>query len=196
MALKTVSALLAALILCSCARPVSDKYPSDTGGASGTASSVSSSRVETTEAAPSETSKTEPSQPPQQDNTTSQTSADESDSIDAPAPESEFYLPEEFFESLNEIFDKYSINQNCDPGSDPCGCVPEYEEMGEDGSVIVPRDRVVSIYFLDTQSGYELSVNPGVHFPVASTVKIPFCVYIYQKLTDGEIDPNLSLIHI
>ena len=110
-------------------------------------------------------------------------------------PQTGFLLPEEFFVRLEEIFERYQINQNCDPTQSPCGCTPEYEQVDEDGNIVTPRDRVVSIYFLDADSGYELEINSGVHFPIASTVKIPFCTLIYQKLTDELIDPDTILTY-
>lgn len=34
----------------------------------------------------------------------------------------------------------------------------------------------------------EFSLNPGAHYPVASTVKIPFCAYIFMQAEGGAID--------
>lgn len=108
----------------------------------------------------------------------------------------DFELPEEFFLKLGKILSDYSVNVNCLPDSVPCGCLPEQEQTcDQDGNVIVPRDRVMSIYYRDEMSGYEFSVNGGVHYPIASTIKIPFCVYVYEKIENGEIDPELVLTY-
>lgn len=121
----------------------------------------------------------------------------DSSSINPPdEPIIEFNLPEDFFTRLSEIFSKYQINQNClMDNSGICGCLPEYEKTDSEGNIIVPRDKVMSLFFLDIESGFELQVNGNVHYPVASTIKIPYCVYIYQKIENGEIDPNLILTY-
>ena len=100
---------------------------------------------------------------------------------------------EDFTISLNDILTRYQLNLNCDGNPEKCTCKPEFEEISEDGTVLTPRDRVLSLYFYDVESGYEYFVNPGVHYPVASIVKIPYCVYIYEKLTSGEISPELVI---
>lgn len=118
-----------------------------------------------------------------------------SPTVTEPEPEPEiFEFPEEFYQRLDEIIKKYELNLNCD-GSDECLCNPEYELTDEDGNVIEPREKVLSLYFCDINSGFEYELNPGVHYPVASTVKIPFCTLIYQKITSGEIDPEQLLTY-
>lgn len=106
-----------------------------------------------------------------------------------------FEFPEEFYTRLNDIFARYSLNLNCNGDPTKCTCNPEFEEIAEDGTIITPRDRVMSIYFYDIETGYEAWINQGVHYPVASIVKIPYCVYIYEKLTSGEISPDLVLTY-
>lgn len=106
-----------------------------------------------------------------------------------------FAFPEEFYTELEALFEEYSINRNCDGDPISCTCNPEYERLDADGNVIVPRDRCMSVYFLDIESGYEMSINTGVHYPVASVVKIPFCNMIYRKITDGVIDPDFELTY-
>lgn len=106
-----------------------------------------------------------------------------------------FSFPDEFYEELEILFEEYSINRNCDGDEASCTCNPEYEKLDADGNIIIPRDRCMSVYYLDIESGYELSVNTGVHYPVASVVKIPFCNMIYRKITDGEIDPDFGIVY-
>lgn len=111
-------------------------------------------------------------------------------------PARELVLPEDFDAKVAEIMEKYSCNRSCNPDSLPCGCMPEREAVTDkDGNVITPRDRVVSIYFLDLESGFEYTLNGSVHYPVASTIKIPFAVYLYEKLDSGEIDPETVLTY-
>lgn len=102
---------------------------------------------------------------------------------------------ESFFERLNEIFSRYEINQKCNGEAENCGCNPEYEKKDAEGNILIPRDKEMSIYYYDIESGYELFINGGVHYPVASVVKIPYCIYIYEKLTSGEISPDLVLTY-
>lgn len=113
-------------------------------------------------------------------------------------PKHEFSLPEDFYTRLDEIYERYELNQNCQnvlDGQSQCGCVPEFEKLDANGNVITPRDRVLSLYFCDIESGFELMVNESAHYPVASTIKIPYCVYIYEKIENGEIDPELILTY-
>ena len=110
-----------------------------------------------------------------------------------PAAE-QFELPAEFYEKMNGILEKYSLNIGCD-GTEECSCRPEYEEYDADGNVTVPRSGTVSVYFLDINSGFEYELNPGAHYPIASTVKIPFCTMIYQKIDEGIIDPEQVLTY-
>ena len=111
-------------------------------------------------------------------------------------PVKEFVLPEGFDVKMSELMKKYSCNQNCNPENIPCGCQPELEAVTDkDGNIITPRDRVVSIYFMDVESGFEYTLNETVHYPVASTIKIPFVTYIYQKIDSGEIDPETVLTY-
>lgn len=106
-----------------------------------------------------------------------------------------FAFPEEFYSELKALFAEYSINRNCDGDPISCTCNPEYEQVDADGNITTPRDRCMSVYFLDIESGYEMSVNTGVHYPVASVVKIPFCNMIYRKLANGEIDPDFEITY-
>lgn len=106
-----------------------------------------------------------------------------------------FEFPEEFYTRLNDIFTQFSLNLNCDGDPIKCTCNPEYEALDAEGNVITPRDRCMSIYFYDVETGYEMTVNSGVHYPVASVVKIPYCTMIYEKITAGEIDPELVLTY-
>ncbi len=106
-----------------------------------------------------------------------------------------FSFSEEFYTRLADIFNRYQLNQNCNGDPVKCTCNPEYEKVDAEGNVITPRDRVMSIYFYDVETGYEAFVNSGVHYPVASIVKIPYCVFIYEKLTSGEISPDLVLTY-
>lgn len=125
-------------------------------------------------------------------NSVSETNTDISDTPQTALREG-FSFPEEFNVRLSEILARYSVNVNCDPESEPCGCQPETETTAVDGSIV--RDRVMSLYYCDIESGYEIYINPGVHYPIASTVKIPFCVLIYEKIAAGEIDPERILTY-
>ncbi len=111
-------------------------------------------------------------------------------------PARELSLPEGFDLRMSGLMEKYNCNQSCDPAQVPCGCQPELEAVTDkDGNIITPRDRVVSIYYMDIESGLEYTLNSGVHYPVASTIKIPFVTYIYQKIDSGEIDPETVLTY-
>ncbi|MCD7823919.1 MAG: class A beta-lactamase-related serine hydrolase [Oscillospiraceae bacterium] len=105
----------------------------------------------------------------------------------------DFSFPEEFFTKLQEIFDRYGINQNCDGDEEDCSCNIYNETTDEEGNVT--REKVVSIYYMDLETGYSFEINSGVHYPVASCVKIPFVVYLYEKLAAGEIDGDTVLTY-
>lgn len=112
----------------------------------------------------------------------------------APEPVEEFSLPEEFYLEMSGLIERYGLNPGCD-GTESCSCRPEYEEIDAEGNVTRPRDRIAAIYYRDLLSGYEYVLNPGAHFPVASTVKIPFCTLIYRKLSAGALDPEQTLTY-
>lgn len=207
-----LSAALICLLFCSCMKDVPDYIPNSEPTASSSQASYKatnpsdiSSSVEDTaepdiEAGTEHTPCTEISTVTEASSENIPTDTDSSETAPPNGPTdkpiSEFNLPDDFYTRLSEIFDKYQINQNClADNSGSCGCLPEYEETDTDGNVIVPRDRVMSLYFMDIESGFELQINGSVHYPVASTIKIPYCIYIYQKLENGEIDPNLILTY-
>ena len=102
-------------------------------------------------------------------------------------------FPDEFFTELQEIFDRYGVNQNCDGDEEDCSCDIYNETTDEDGNVT--REKVVSIYYMDLETGYSFEINSGVHYPVASCVKIPLVVYLYEKLAAGEIDGDTVLTY-
>lgn len=108
-----------------------------------------------------------------------------------PEPEftEKFELPQEFYERMAEIIERYELNLNCG-GTEACLCKPEYEVVDEEGNVLEPREKVLSVYLYDINSGFEYALNIGAHYPIASTVKIPFCTLIYEKISAGEIDPE------
>lgn len=124
-----------------------------------------------------------------------QTQASSEATETVPPEPAAFEFPEEFYTRLNDIFTQFSLNLNCDGDPIKCTCNPEYEALDAEGNVINPRDRCMSIYFYDVETGYEMTVNSGVHYPVASVVKIPYCTMIYEKITAGEIDPELVLTY-
>lgn len=124
-----------------------------------------------------------------------QTQASSEATETVPPEPAAFEFPEEFYTRLNDIFTQFSLNLNCDGDPIKCTCNPEYEALDAEGNVITPRDRCMSIYFYDVETGYEMTVNSGVHYPVASVVKIPYCTMIYEKITAGEIDPELVLTY-
>lgn len=124
-----------------------------------------------------------------------QTQASSEATETVPPEPAAFEFPEEFYTRLNDIFTQFSLNLNCDGDPIKCTCNPEYEALDAEGNVITPRDRCMSIYFYDVETGSELYVNSGVHYPVASVVKIPYCTMIYEKITAGEIDPELVLTY-
>ncbi|MCD7805566.1 MAG: class A beta-lactamase-related serine hydrolase [Oscillospiraceae bacterium] len=107
--------------------------------------------------------------------------------------EIDFSFPDEFFTELQEIFDRYGVNPNCDGDEEECTCDIYNETTDEEGNVT--REKVVSIYYMDLETGYSFEINPGVHYPVASCVKIPFVVYLYEKLAAGEIDGDTVLTY-
>ena len=106
----------------------------------------------------------------------------------------EFELPQEFYERLSELLERYGLNEGCD-GTENCLCAPEYELYDAEGNVTEPRKHCVSVYFRDIDSGFEFELNPGAHYPIASTVKIPFCTLIYRKIESGGLDPEQVLTY-
>jgi len=108
--------------------------------------------------------------------------------------EIDFSFPEEFFTELQEIFDRYGVNLNCDGDEEDCSCDIYNETLDEEGNVLY-REKVVSIYYMDLETGYSFEINSGVHYPVASCVKIPFVIYLYEKLAAGEIDGDTVLTY-
>ena len=106
----------------------------------------------------------------------------------------EFEFPEEFYERMDELLLKYGFNEECDNTLE-CTCEPEFEILDEEGNVIEPRKKSVSVYFYDINSGFEYVLNPGAHYPIASTVKIPFCTLIYERIASGELDPETVLTY-
>lgn len=118
--------------------------------------------------------------------------------VTEPDPEPEFFeefeFPDEFYTRMEELLAKYGLNEECDNTLE-CGCAPEYEILDEEGNVIEPRRKSLSIYFYDLNSGFEYVLNPGAHYPIASTVKIPFCTLIYERISAGELDPETVLTY-
>lgn len=119
---------------------------------------------------------------------------------DKPQPDTEpledisgFSMPEEFFLRLDELLSGYLVNPHCEPDKTPCGCQPELAVDNGDGTVT--KDRIVSIYFEDLETKYSFEINPGVHYPVASTVKMPFITLAYQMLEDGRLSPDTVLTY-
>ncbi len=113
-----------------------------------------------------------------------------SDTTTATDPEPIAYpvFDDSFYTRLRELFDRFEINmvESIDP---------EREKKDASGKVVEPRDKCVSVYYYDIETGYELYINDGVHYPVASVVKIPFCTMIYEKITAGEIDPEMVMTY-
>ncbi len=103
-------------------------------------------------------------------------------------PVAEPIFDDSFYTRLSDLFAKYGINQK--PDIDP-----ELEEKDTSGNVITPRDKCVSVYYYDLETGYELYINEGVHYPVASVVKIPFCTMLYEMITAGELDGEQLLTY-
>lgn len=103
-------------------------------------------------------------------------------------PVAEPIFDDSFYTRLSDLFAKYGINQKHDID-------PEFEEKDASGKVITPRDKCVSVYYYDIETGYELYINEGVHYPVASVVKIPFCTMLYEKITAGELDGEMLLTY-
>ncbi len=200
-----ICAALAVCLLCSCAKNSKDlpdkgsvtiytavaelteevsATPQDTAASESTSGSTSESTSENTFWIPSESTSVN----------ISDTAAESGEAL--PLVESTFALPEDFNLTILQIMDKYQCNQSCNPEAVPCGCQPERKAVTDEaGNIITPSDRVVSIYFMDIETGLEYTLNDSVHYPVASVVKLPFAVYIYQKLDAGEIDPDLLLTY-
>ncbi len=101
----------------------------------------------------------------------------------------DFEMPPEFYSGMDKIVEKYGMNAGCD-GTAECVCQPE--RANADGTA---AERVMSVYYLDLKSGFEYELNPGAHYPIASTIKIPFCTLIYKKMTAGELDPEMILTY-
>lgn len=196
--------LLCVCLLCSCAditvrreENVTDAPATD--GAWASEPDVTAEPVESEPPATVSDTQTEPdateavtvaTEPPAE-----QTQASSEATETVPPEPAAFEFPEEFYTRLNDIFTQFSLNLNCDGDPIKCTCNPEYEALDAEGNVITPRDRCMSIYFYDVETGSELYVNSGVHYPVASVVKIPYCTMIYEKITAGEIDPELVLTY-
>ncbi len=197
--------LLCVCLLCSCADITVRREENDvtdapaTDGAWVSEPDVTAEPVESEPPATVSDTQTEPdateavtvaTEPPAE-----QTQASSEATETVPPEPAAFEFPEEFYTRLNDIFTQFSLNLNCDGDPIKCTCNPEYEALDAEGNVITPRDRCMSIYFYDVETGYEMTVNSGVHYPVASVVKIPYCTMIYEKITAGEIDPELVLTY-
>lgn len=117
-----------------------------------------------------------------------------SEAESAEEPAEEFSLPEEFYAEMDRIVEEYGLNPGCD-NSEECSCNPEYETYDEEGNVIEARSKTVSVYYKDLKSGFEYKLNPGAHYPIASTVKIPFCTLIWREIDEGIIDPEKVLTY-
>lgn len=148
--------------------------------------------------APEETSGPPPTVPTESEQATvsetaSETTAEPRDPL-LPETLEEFSFPQEFYDALEELIARYGLNEGCDNTED-CLCEPEYELYDAEGNVTEPRKHCASIYFRDINSGFEFALNPGAHYPIASTIKIPFCTLIYRKIEAGEIDPEQVLTY-
>lgn len=184
----TVAAVVALSIFSGCSKITVDKQVTD-------GSRSSEITIHTFVTSESVTSSESTTLPPPEYSAPEQTVAS-LDTQSVTQPVKEFVLPEDFDQKMSELMEKYSCNQSCNPENIPCGCQPELEAVvDEEGNIITPRDRVVSIYFRDMESGFEYTLNDNVHYPVASTIKIPFVIYIYQKIDSGEIDPETVLTY-
>lgn len=185
---KALAIVCALGLFCAC-----QKVPSDAPATSGSRAkevTIHTYKTAKTEPASSETVSSEPFT---YDSQVSVISEDPRQDI---PPARQLTLPDGFDDRISELMTKYSCNQSCDPTLTPCGCQPELEAVtDEDGNIITPRDRVVSIYYMDIESGLEYILNGSVHYPVASTVKIPFVIYIYLRIDSGEIDPEAVLTY-
>ncbi|MCD7784437.1 MAG: class A beta-lactamase-related serine hydrolase [Oscillospiraceae bacterium] len=172
--------LIASLLFCACG-----SVEIETRGSEVTIYTTEATTVTTTEATTTEV-------------TTSEVITEATTTVATTEPEPEvvtidFSFPDEFFTELQEIFDRYGVNLNCDGDEEDCSCDIYNETTDEDGNVI--REKVVSIYYMDLETGYSFEINSGVHYPVASCVKIPFVVYLYEKLAAGEIDGDTVLTY-
>ncbi len=181
-------------MLCSCQRisssPPGESYDTSRG------ITIYTSSASTTAEQSITLSEAQSQIPPQTGTVSNSTAPEITDISSAEEPVKEFQLPADFDERIAQVMEKYGCNQNCDPQSTPCGCQPELEAVvDEDGNIITPRDRVVSIYFMDMETGFEYTLNESVHYPVASTVKIPFAIFMYEKIDAGEIDPETVLTY-
>ncbi len=112
----------------------------------------------------------------------------------------DFEFPEEFYEEFFELLAKAEVNPECTFTFDlpeeeffaECGCDPmalaegDPDSTGPSDGTKVPEQRVVSIYYKDLVSGYEFFYNPYPHVPVASVIKLPFLLYVCEKIENGE----------
>lgn len=205
---KIFCVLLCVCLLCSCADFSIRREEDVTTTPPSTADSVVSEQTTTTSEVVTTTVPDEPEEQPTTEplatepvtsatepitSQTEESSEATTTVITEPVPTFEF--PEEFYSELSAIFAQFSLNLNCDGDPTKCTCNPEYEKLDAEGNIVTPRDRCMSIYFYDLETGYEMTVNSGVHYPVASVVKIPYCTMIYEKMTAGEIDPELLLTY-
>ncbi len=185
--LKLVSmALVVSLLFCAC------------GSVEVPESEEESVTIYTTEAATSVTTEATTVTTTEATTTTDATTTESATTVattgEEPEPEVvSISFPNEFFTELQEIFDRYGINQNCDGDEENCTCDIYNETTDEEGNVT--REKVVSIYYMDLETGYSFEINSGVHYPVASCVKIPFVVYLYEKIAAGEIDGETVLTY-
>lgn len=53
-----------------------------------------------------------------------------------------------------------------------------------------PQRRSISIYFEDIQSGYSYSYNADRKYFIASLIKAPYCMYLYELAEQGKCDLN------
>lgn len=51
------------------------------------------------------------------------------------------------------------------------------------------------IYYINVADGNEFGINNQAVFTAASTVKIPISLYLYEKIRDGSIEPDETLVY-
>lgn len=62
-------------------------------------------------------------------------------------------------------------------------------------ALLVPYGDTVAVYYKNTQSGAQYIYNPDTKYHIASIVKAPYCMWLLDKASRGEIDLQEPLVY-
>lgn len=72
----------------------------------------------------------------------------------------------------------------------------EYRELRNQLLQILKKEKgTYGIFVIDLKSGKSLGINHLETFHAASTFKLPLNLYLYEKIAEGKVDPNIKLVY-